>query len=80
MIALHKKRDNEHFSRAVSVLKFMTDDCFLFQVLPDWNEYEDSFGSGRKFYYNTVTKEKSWKPPWKPKGSSDGEKTNRVKY
>ncbi|TRY76272.1 hypothetical protein TCAL_12003 [Tigriopus californicus] len=39
-------------------------------VLTDWDEYED-VSSGRKFYFNNVTKEKSWKPPRKPKGSSD---------
>eukprot|EP00094_Tigriopus_californicus_P012417 TCALIF_12003-PA protein Name:"Similar to ARHGAP27 Rho GTPase-activating protein 27 (Homo sapiens)" AED:0.35 eAED:0.36 QI:0/0/0/0.33/1/1/9/0/1508 len=41
-----------------------------FEVLTDWDEYED-VSSGRKFYFNNVTKEKSWKPPRKPKGSSD---------
>eukprot|EP00095_Tigriopus_kingsejongensis_P000335 maker-scaffold194_size270518-snap-gene-0.10 protein:Tk00335 transcript:maker-scaffold194_size270518-snap-gene-0.10-mRNA-1 annotation:"rho gtpase-activating protein 12" len=40
------------------------------QVQSDWDEYEDG-GSGRKFYFNHVTKEKSWKPPRKPKGSSE---------
>ena len=44
--------------------------CFTFSqhVVPDWDEYEDS-QSGRKFYYNPHTKEKSWKPPRKPKGN-----------
>ena len=33
----------------------------------DWDEFVDN-QSGRKFYYNTITKEKSWKPPRKTKG------------
>ena len=46
----------------------------VFQVLPEWDEYEDTV-SGRKFYYNTLTKEKSWKPPRKSKGNSEGSLT-----
>ena len=38
----------------------------------DWDEYEDGL-TGRKFYFNPSTKEKSWKPPRKSKGSSEGE-------
>ena len=38
------------------------------QVATDWEEYEDNL-SGRKFYVNTSTKEKSWKPPRKPRMS-----------
>ena len=34
----------------------------------DWDEFVDD-QSGRKFYYNTLTKEKSWKPPRKTRGS-----------
>lgn len=33
-------------------------------VVPDWDEYEDN-QSKRRFYYNRVTKEKTWKPPRK---------------
>ena len=36
--------------------------------MADWDEYVDN-QSGRRFYYNTITKEKSWKPPRKSKGS-----------
>ena len=44
---------------------------FVFQqVVPEWDEYED-VSSGRKFYYNSQTREKSWKPPRKPKGMND---------
>ena len=39
-------------------------------VLPDWDEYSDG-QTGRKFYYNRTTKEKSWKPPRKPKSAHD---------
>jgi len=40
---------------------------FLIQhVVADWDEYRDSH-SGRKFYRNRVTGEKSWKPPRRPK-------------
>ena len=46
--------------------------------MPDWDEYEDVL-TGRKFYFNNLTKEKSWKPPRKPKGSIDGEKYWRKK-
>lgn len=38
------------------------------KVTPEWEEYEDSC-SGRKFYVNANTKEKSWKPPRKPRPS-----------
>lgn len=41
---------------------------FFVKVSEDWDEYEDS-PSGRKFYFNSATKEKSWKPPRKSKGS-----------
>ena len=37
------------------------------QVMPDWDEFVDD-NSGRKYYYNTITKEKSWKPPRKTRG------------
>jgi hypothetical protein len=37
---------------------------FLQHVVPDWDEYEDTL-SGRHYFYNRVTKEKSWKPPRK---------------
>jgi len=37
------------------------------QVMPDWDEFVDN-NSGRKYYYNTITKEKSWKPPRKTRG------------
>ncbi len=37
--------------------------------MPEWDEYSDTL-SGRKFYVNSHTGEKSWKPPRKPKGSS----------
>ena len=40
----------------------------VLQIMDDWDEYRDD-NSGRKFYYNTLTKEKSWKPPRKSKGS-----------
>ncbi len=39
-------------------------------MVPEWDEYEDSL-TGRKFYYNKVTKEKSWKPPRKPKSGEN---------
>ena len=39
----------------------------FFQVMPDWDEFVDN-NSGRKYYYNTITKEKSWKPPRKTRG------------
>jgi hypothetical protein len=29
--------------------------------MPDWDEFLDT--SGRKYYYNPRTHEKSWKPP-----------------
>ena len=35
--------------------------------MPDWDEFVDN-NSGRKYYYNTITKEKSWKPPRKTRG------------
>ena len=35
--------------------------------MADWDEFVDN-QSGRKFYYNTITKEKSWKPPRKAPG------------
>ena len=35
--------------------------------MPDWDEFVDD-NSGRKYYYNTITKEKSWKPPRKTRG------------
>ena len=35
--------------------------------MADWDEFVDN-QSGRKFYYNTITKEKSWKPPRKTPG------------
>ena len=38
------------------------------QVATDWEEYEDEI-TGRKFYVNTSTKERSWKPPRKPRQS-----------
>ena len=37
----------------------------------EWDEYEDGL-TGRKFYFNPSTREKSWKPPRKSKGSSEG--------
>ena len=37
------------------------------QVMADWDEFLDV--SGRKYYYNSKTHEKSWKPPRKPRGS-----------
>ena len=40
-------------------------------VVPEWDEYEDA-ASGRKFFYNAQTKEKTWKPPRKPRTSADG--------
>ena len=40
----------------------------FFQVTTDWEEYTDDL-SGRKFYFNTSTKERSWKPPRKPRES-----------
>lgn len=40
------------------------------KVSTDWGEYIDS--SGRKFYFNTQTREKSWKPPRRARGSSEG--------
>ena len=40
-------------------------------VVPEWDEYEDA-ASGRKFFYNQTTKEKTWKPPRKPRTSADG--------
>lgn len=39
-------------------------------VMQDWDEFLDV--SGRKFYYNAKTHEKSWKPPRRTRGSSDG--------
>ena len=36
-------------------------------VMQDWDEFLDV--SGRKYYYNSRTHEKSWKPPRKPRGS-----------
>ena len=38
------------------------------KVATDWEEYEDE-ATGRKFYVNTCTKERSWKPPRKPRQS-----------
>ena len=35
--------------------------------MADWDEFLDV--SGRKYYYNSKTHEKSWKPPRKPRGS-----------
>uniref|UniRef100_A0A0K2SVR7 Rho GTPaseactivating protein 12like [Acyrthosiphon pisum] n=1 Tax=Lepeophtheirus salmonis TaxID=72036 RepID=A0A0K2SVR7_LEPSM len=40
-------------------------------LMVEWEEYCDE-KSGRKFYYNSLTKEKSWKPPRKSKGWSEG--------
>ena len=40
-------------------------------VMTDWDEFLDT-SSGRKFYYNSRSHEKSWKPPRKPRCSSDG--------
>jgi len=40
------------------------------RVSLDWGEYIDS--SGRKFYFNSQTREKSWKPPRRARGSSEG--------
>ena len=40
----------------------------LQHFMPDWDEYEDAL-SGRKFYFNNITKEKTWKPPRKAKTS-----------
>jgi len=39
-------------------------------VMQDWDEFLDV--SGRKFYYNAKTHEKSWKPPRRTRGSSEG--------
>ena len=36
-------------------------------VMTDWDEFLDV--SGRKYYFNSRTHEKSWKPPRKPRGS-----------
>eukprot|EP00093_Oithona_nana_P002610 02610.XXX_87567_84192_1 [CDS] Oithona nana genome sequencing. len=41
------------------------------KVAPEWEEYEDG-SSGRKFYVNTATKERSWKPPRKSRTSETG--------
>ena len=42
----------------------------ILQMACEWEEYEDEM-TGRKFYYNTNTKERSWKPPRKPRGTSE---------
>jgi hypothetical protein len=39
----------------------------LQHVLPDWDEYLTDSDGGRKFYFNRLTREKSWKPPRRPK-------------
>ena len=45
--------------------------CPVRHVMTDWDEFLDV--SGRKYYYNSKTGEKSWKPPRKqPRSSSDG--------
>ena len=46
------------------------DTCPVRHVMQDWDEFLDV--SGRKYYYNSKTHEKSWKPPRKPRCSSDG--------
>ena len=46
-------------------------------VVPEWDEYEDA-ASGRKFFYNQTTKEKTWKPPRKPRTSADGKGFSNV--
>jgi hypothetical protein len=66
LLGMTPKRQVAQFE---SLLQF----CYLtyffnLKVSEDWNEYEDT-PSGRKFYFNTATKEKSWKPPRKSKGS-----------
>ncbi len=38
-------------------------------VVPDWDEYAEG-STGRKFYRNRVTKEKSWKPPRRVRGET----------
>jgi hypothetical protein len=50
----------------------------LLQVTEDWGEYEDGL-TGRKFYFNPTSREKSWKPPRKSKGSGEGEKNYAIK-
>ena len=40
-------------------------------MVPEWDEYECA-QSGRKFFYNAATKEKTWKPPRRPRTSADG--------
>ena len=42
----------------------------LRHLFTDWDEYQDT--SGRKFYYNLKTGEKSFKPPRRIRGSSEG--------
>ena len=64
----------EEFSRILMVLI-----QHLLQVMVDWDEFLDN-QSGRKFYYNTITKEKSWKPPRKTKGTMGEGKTNTTKH
>ena len=44
--------------------------CPVRHVMTDWDEFLDV--SGRKYYYNSKTHEKSWKPPRKTARSSDG--------
>ena len=44
--------------------------CPVRHVMTDWDEFLDV--SGRRYYYNAKTHEKSWKPPRKPRQSSDG--------
>jgi hypothetical protein len=59
-----------------SCQNIMTCKIYFSQVMVDWDEFLDN-QSGRKFYYNTITKEKSWKPPRKIKGSmGEGKQKN----
>ena len=49
----------------------------LQHFMPDWDEYEDTL-TGRRFYFNRITKEKTWKPPRKAKTSlQEGIKRNQ---
>ena len=52
------------------VLPFCILNSPIFQVSVEWEEHLDS--SGRKYYYNIQTREKSWKPPRRTRGSSEG--------